>query len=132
MTTKDEQIPLLFPGEAPYVAPWLRKTAQGFDAGRAEKARAAGMRAAASSHQLLLAVLRRELIRIAEGRVTRSVTADDAQAWLLERGYPTTALGNAAGSLFRGGTWVCVGYKPSERVSRHRNRIAVWQLKEQK
>ena len=37
-------------------------------------------------------------------------------------------LANAAGSVFKGGEWTLVGYRMSDRVSRHRNRVGIWRL----
>jgi hypothetical protein len=128
MTAKNDPRNLSpFAADPPYVAPWFRDKSGAFDAERSEKEKRAGMSASASARQLLLDVLRRQLVRIAVSRTSRSVSADDAQEWLAENGYDPAALGNAAGSLFRSEDWVLVGYVPSERVSRHRNRVGVWQ-----
>jgi hypothetical protein len=130
MTMKniDGQIDLFT--EAPYVPEWLRRSKTEFDPVLAEKWKREKMAAAASSpaHQELLSLLRPALRAIAAGRSDRCVTADDAQAWLGEHGYEPGALGNAAGSIFRGGEWKLVGYRMSARVSRHRNRVGIWRL----
>jgi hypothetical protein len=130
MTTKnsDGQIDLFT--EPHYVPEWLRRSQTEFDPVLAERFKREAMSAAASSpaHQELLNLLRPALIGIALSRSERTATADDASRWLAEHGYEPGALGNAAGSLFRGGNWKLVGYLPSERTSRHRNRVGVWQL----
>jgi hypothetical protein len=120
----------LFTPEAPYVPEWLKRSRAEFDPVLAEKWKREKMAAAASSpaHQELLNLLRPALVQLALCRDSRTVTADDAQAWLGEHGYGPGALGNAAGSIFRGGEWKLVGYRMSARVSRHRNRVGVWQL----
>lgn len=132
MTAKstDEQIGL-FPAETPYVPEWLQRSKTEFDPALAEKWKREKMAAAASSpaHQELLNLLRPALVRLALSRDCRTVTADDAQAWLVEHGYDSAALGNAAGSLFKSSAWKLVGYRMSDRISRHRNRVGVWQLK---
>src|SRR5260370_34039583 len=122
------QIDLLFTPEAPYTPEWIRSKSE-FDPALAERFKREAMAAAASSpaHQELLRMLRPALIVIALSRSERIATADDASRWLAEHGYEPGALGNAAGSLFRGDNWKLVGYRPSERTSRHRNRVGVWQ-----
>jgi hypothetical protein len=121
----------LFPAETPYV-PALQRSKTDFDPALAEKWKREKMAAAAASpaHQELLNLLRPALRAIALARSPdRCVTADDAQKWLVDRGYEAGALGNAAGSLFKGGEWKLIGYRMSDRVSRHRNRVGIWQLK---
>ena len=128
MATKSEQIGL-FTTETTYVPAW-KKSRPEFDATLAEHFRSQGMTKSASAHQALLAQVRVALVKIACSRESRCVTADDAQLWLVEHGYSPGALGNAAGSLFRGSEWSLVSYRPSERTSRHRNRVGVWRLRE--
>src|ERR1700680_1051600 len=128
MTKSGTQQIDLFTPEAPFVPEWLRsKTA--FDSVLAEKWKSKGMRAAATAHQELLAEVKLALIRIAHGRSDGCVTADDAARWMIEQGLSPGALGNASGSLFRDPEWELVSYCPSERASRHRNRLGVWRLK---
>jgi hypothetical protein len=131
MTKSGTQQIDLFTPEAPFVPEWLRPKRE-FDPALAERFKREAMAAAASSpaHQELLRLLRPALVRIALSRSDRSVTADHAQQWLVEHGYSPAALGNAAGSLFRGGQWELVGYRMSARVSRHCNRVGIWRLKE--
>jgi hypothetical protein len=38
-------------------------------------------------------------------------------------------LGNAAGAVFRGEEWECIGWKPSERVTNHKRPIRIWRLR---
>lgn len=130
MKNGTQQIDLFTP-EAPYVPEWLKgRSAIAFDAKLAARYKREAMAAAASSpaHQELLNLLRPALRAIALGRSDRCVTADDAQAWLLEHGYEPGALGNAAGSIFKGGEWTLEGYTMSARISRHRNRVGIWRL----
>ncbi len=123
----------LFTG-ASYAPEWLKGAKADFDPALAERYKREAMASASSSiaHQELLDLLRSALITIARSRPDRTATADDAQACLLGHGHSPSALGNAAGSLFRSAEWVLVGYRPSERVSRHGNRIGIWQLKDRK
>jgi len=66
---------------------------------------------------------------IALGVALGEVTADDVKRRMLNYGDDPDDLGNAAGSIFRGSEWVCVGVKQSERKSRHAGKISVWRLK---
>jgi ABC-type ATPase with predicted acetyltransferase domain len=119
------QIDLEFTPETPYVAEWMKNE---FSPARGARFKEQGMRTAATSHQGLLAQVNLALIKIALERSDRCVSADDAARWLIEHNYSPASLGNAMGSLFRGAEWVLKGYRPSERASRHRNRIGIWQL----
>jgi hypothetical protein len=132
MTKSGTQQIDLFTPEASYAPEWLQRSKTAFDPALAEKWKREKMAAAASSpaHHELLTLLRPALRAIALSRDCRTVTADDAQAWLITNGYEPSELGNAAGSIFRGGEWKLVGYRKSARVSRHSNRVGIWQLKE--
>jgi hypothetical protein len=128
MKNGDEQIPLDL--ETPdFIPEWLRSKSE-FSPALAERFKKQGMRAAASAHQELLAQVKLALIRIARGRDDRCVTADDGAAWLVANGYSASELRNASGSLFKGGAFELVGFRQSERVSRHKNRVGIWRLKE--
>jgi hypothetical protein len=130
MTTKssDGQIDL-FANET-YVAPWLKgRSTVAFDPVLAERFRDQGICAAANAHEELLAQVKTALITIAGGRESRCATADDAARWLVANGYKPSELANASGSLFKGGQWELVGYSPSQRTSRHKNRVGIWKLK---
>lgn len=86
-----------------------------------------GMTLAAEHRKELLARVRAELRKVASRRTPRTATADDAQEILLAWGYDSSALGNAAGSLFYG--WRFTGrWTPSERVSNHAHQNRVWEL----
>jgi len=89
-----------------------------------ERAKTQGMDAAARTRQNLLAEVRAHLRILAR---TRPVSADDAQEYLISQGLQP--MGNAAGSLFSGHEWECVGRVKSKRVSRHANEIRLWRLK---
>ena len=88
-----------------------------------------GMEIAAGNRQPLLQYARQQAIRI--GAERGECTADDVQAALRERfeGYRPRMLGNAAGSIFRGGPWIFRGrFCPSHRPSRHGNLIRIWEF----
>lgn len=104
------------------------QAALGFDPAAGEKAKEKGMRVSAEARKELLTKVRIGLTQLWEAD-NKGVTADDAQAWLIHHGYPASALGNAAGSLFKGSEWECVGRKNSTRVSNHRREIRVWRLR---
>jgi hypothetical protein len=96
-----------------------------FDAIAAREAAEAGMEIAAKNNRPLLIIARQLAVEI--GRRKGRVTADDVQAALIDRGYPESSLGNAAGSVFRGGQWRWNGETvKSERVASHGRLIRVW------
>ncbi len=71
----------------------------------------------------------REIARTIARRVGE-VTADDVQMELQRRGYSIKALGNAAGSIFRGREWHWTGrLVKSARIHAHANMLRVWSLK---
>lgn len=66
------------------------------------------------------------------------VTADDVREVMCGRqttpsdiglGYHWRELGNAAGSIFRGNEWECIGWEKSGFDTRHGNRIGVYRWK---
>jgi hypothetical protein len=48
---------------------------------------------------------------------------------MLNYGEEPELLGNAAGSIFRGVEWECVGWKQSERKTNHARAIRIWRLR---
>lgn len=84
----------------------------------------------------LAAEKRAEILLIAKDIARRmaqkqgEVTADDVQRRLILWDYDLSDLGNAAGSIFKGKEWECVGWKKSERVSNHARAIRVWRLRQ--
>jgi hypothetical protein len=97
-----------------------------FDAIAAREAAEAGMDLAATNNRPLLIIARQLAVEI--GRRKGRVTADDVQAALIDRGYPESSLGNAAGSVFRGGQWRWNGETvKSTRVASHGRLIRVWE-----
>lgn len=58
-----------------------------FDAALSAEAKADGIAAATSHRKQLLAKVQAALVQIALSRESRTATADDGQAWLIEQGY---------------------------------------------
>lgn len=104
----------------------FRETAHGLQAG--EFAKEQGMNAAAEAKADLLSIARQVAIELANQ--FGEITADDVQAELQRLGYGPHDLGNAAGSLFRGGEWEWTGRRrKSVRVCAHANELKCWRLK---
>lgn len=87
--------------------------------------KAAGM-ARAAAHRPEPLEVAKEIARTL-ARMHGQVTADDVQEWL--RGTNAEPLGNAAGRIFMGKEWVCVGWRASRRTTNHGRMIRVWELK---
>lgn len=91
------------------------------------EARDAGMKVAADNRTSLLDHARKIAVEIAKDKGV--VTADDVQRRLERQGIDVHALGNAAGSLFRGKHWRWTGeLRQSARVHAHGNLLRVWTL----
>lgn len=56
--------------------------------------------------------------------------ADLVHERLIADGYKSWELGNAAGAVFRGKEWECIGYIKSTREGNHARTIRQWRLKE--
>lgn len=106
----------------------MTQTTMQFDAVKAEKAKRRGMDFAAQHKGSLLAKARGFAMDLA--LIDGQVNADDIQDYLLKLGFSSASLGNAAGSIFRGPEWECVGWQKSERVSNHGRMIRVWRLRQ--
>ena len=99
-----------------------------FDADRAEQHKVSGMAAAANKRETALALAKTLAVEIAIEKGT--CTADDVQAALIAKGYDSSDLGAAAGSLFKGKRWEWTGeWVPSQRVSNHKRMLRVWRLR---
>ena len=93
----------------------------------AEQLKVAGMDRAAENKKSLLKVARKVARRIATEKGV--VTMDDVQAALALMDISDRALGNAAGSVFRGPEWKWTGRRiKSKRPHSHANEIKVWAL----
>lgn len=108
-----------------------RNDAAIFDIEEGEHRRSEGMDIAAVSRKHVLRLARHACVVAASTRVDRTATADDAQEWLIDQGYSSDFLGNAAGSLFTDkDTWEFTDrWLPSQRVSNHGHKNRVWRLK---
>ena len=108
-----------------------RNDAAIFDSEEGEHRRSEGMDIAAVSRKHVLRLARHACVEAALARSERTATADDAQKWLIDGGYSSDYLGNAAGSLFTDkDTWEFTGrWVPSRRVSNHGHQNRVWRLK---
>lgn len=96
-----------------------------FDLAESQRHADAGILAAAESNPVILAVAREIARRIAIER--GEVTADDVQERLMVLGYHRDALGNAAGSLFRGREWQYTDRTvKSKRIQAHARLLRVW------
>lgn len=97
-----------------------------FDAALANEAAERGIAQAAEHKRSLLKFARQVAIGLGKQKVF--VTADDVQRELAEiHNISDRALGNAAGSLFRGGNWVWTGETAkSIRVHSHGRLLRVW------
>ena len=102
-----------------------------FNVEEGERRRSDGMDVAAGSRRHVLRLTRHACVEAALARADRTATADDAQKWLLDQGYSSDYLGNAAGSLFTDkDTWEFTGqWFASQRVSNHGHKNRVWRLK---
>ena len=90
-------------------------------------AKAAGMDKAAENKKKLLEYARGIARDLAKGG--NVISADDVQRELERRKISVHALGNAAGSLFKGKEWMAVGRIKSKRVHAHSNWLTTWRLK---
>lgn len=95
-----------------------------FDAAEGDRRKEAGIAGAASSRAALLWFA--QAIAAHVGRFGAVVCADDVQAELIRQGHDPEDLGNAAGAMFRGGRWTCVGFRNSERTARQSGTIREW------
>lgn len=101
-----------------------------FDLRLAEAMKAAGLERAETARQDVLALGKQLCREAALKRPDRTATADDAARGFVRYGLDANALGNAAGSLFRGGDWEFTGrWQSSRRVSNHGHQNRVWRLK---
>ena len=99
-----------------------------FDLSLGRAQREAGMRLASTHRGAVLHAARAIAVRVAQGRADRCVTADDVYRHL--GAGDKQRLGNAAGSLFRGGRWEFTGHwKHSRRITNHARDIKIWRLR---
>jgi hypothetical protein len=93
-----------------------------------EQLKEQGMRTAAENRST--ALLNARLIAVELATRYGTVTADDVQAVLGERGITRDMIGNAAGSIFKGGAFEFTGNRIKSKVPKgHANELKVWRLK---
>jgi hypothetical protein len=100
-----------------------------FDLAEGERRKEQGMALASAplSRKQLLEIARLVAVRIA--RQQGWVTSDDVFYALLREGFDPTALGPAAGCVFRDKCFVFTGeWRKSARVSNHASDLRVWKL----
>jgi hypothetical protein len=101
-----------------------------FSSAVGEERKQRGMDQAASMNWGLLQRCREACRVAALGRADRTSTADDSSRALIAWGLSADALGNAAGSLFRGGDWEDTGrVQKSKRAVNHARANRVWRLR---
>ncbi len=100
-----------------------------FDIELGEALKVMGMERSANFKTDLLRLGRKFCESAAYKRINLTATADDATKGFHSIGMPASALGNAAGSLFKERHWIFTGeYRKSKRISNHAHRIMVWKL----
>ena len=99
-----------------------------FDYAEATKLRDAGMKTATKGRAE--ALTRAKSLAIDLAKLNGSVTADDVRREYEFRGRSWSELGNAAGSIFKGKHWHCIGFENSSVASSHARALRVWMLNE--
>ena len=98
-----------------------------FDYAQSIQERDKGMRTATSGREQALSKARQIAFRLAN--LNGQVTADDVRKEYEYRGGNWSDLGNAAGSIFKGKQWQCVGFENSTVTTSHARALRVWALK---
>jgi len=98
-----------------------------FDYAQSIQERDKGMATAVSGREKALSKARQmaEILAIMCGEIT----ADDVRKEYEYRGGNWSDLGNAAGSIFKGKQWQCVGFENSTVTTSHARALRVWALK---
>ncbi len=96
-----------------------------FDYAESQRHAEIGIGIAADNNPGILAIAKRVAVEIARER--GEVNADDVQERLMLLGHHRDALGNAAGSVFRGREWQFTGRTVnSRRIQAHARLLRVW------
>jgi hypothetical protein len=99
-----------------------------FDAMAAQRLAEQGLARAGRDKNVLLARAKQVAVTLAKRHPERTVTMDDVCAELFAEGIDSSALGNAAGSTFRGKGWRHTGrVVRSKRPLSHARTIGVWE-----
>ena len=98
-----------------------------FDYAQSKQNRDEGIKTATSGREEILKRVRSIAGNLA--RIYGKVTADMVRAEYEYRGGNWSDLGNAAGSIFKGKKWQCVGFENSTVTTSHARALRVWRLK---
>jgi hypothetical protein len=98
-----------------------------FDYAQSIQERDKGIKTATSGREQALARARSIAKMIAQ--INGNITADDVRREYEYRGGSWEDLGNAAGSIFKGKQWQCVGFENSTVTTSHARALRVWTLK---
>jgi hypothetical protein len=100
-----------------------------FDLAEGERRRDAGLKDAenVAGRLTVIKACRAAMVSLALTRTKRTVTSDDAQAWLISTNT-LTHLGNAMGSMFRCPGWQYAGTAKTKRPEGHARRVSVWRF----
>ena len=99
-----------------------------FDLAAGTVLKESGMEAASNARRKLLKVAQEIAKATAAERETRLISIDDVYRVLKLKGYDTSKLGNAAGSVFKRSCWEFVGWRQSERVSNKARSVRIWKF----
>ena len=98
-----------------------------FDYAQSKQRRDEGMKTASDGRKDILTGARTIARFLA--MLNGQVTADDVRREWEYRGRNWSNLGNAAGSIFKGKQWQCVGFENSTVTTSHARALRVWALK---
>jgi hypothetical protein len=98
-----------------------------FDYAQSIQERDNGIKTAVSGREEILNRVRSIAKMIAQ--IRGKITADDVRKEYEYRGGNWSDLGNAAGSIFKGKQWQCVGFENSTVTTSHARALRVWALK---
>ena len=97
-----------------------------FDYEESKTRRDTGMLSAAQGRMKALTKARAIAVELTKIRI--GVTADHVREEYEYRGGDWSELGNAAGSIFKGKNWHCIGFENSSVASSHARALRVWML----
>ena len=100
-----------------------------FDYAASKQLRDDGMTQAAKRRSI--ALMKAKIIAYEISKLNGNITADDVRKEYEYRGGNWSDLGNAAGSIFKGKQWECVGFENSKVTTSHARALRVWRLKSQ-
>jgi hypothetical protein len=101
-----------------------------FNLALSEELKEKGMAQAASRKKELLKCTQEMMVFLAGQRSDGIVHADDARQYVTDLTGDPFALGNAMGSVFRGGAWEQVGRRKSAFPDNHAHESGLWRLRQ--